>query len=154
MQRLLLDSPARLDDLALALDLGRDTAFDEAERVHILQLGLRAEHARAHRSQRHVCIGAQGALFHVDVTDPEATQRRAQQRQPFTRVPGRAQLGLGDDLDERGATAIEIDDRALRAVDAPALAHVDQLRRILLEVHAVQAHARELAAATDWLVVL
>ena len=86
MQRLLLDGAARVDDLALAFDLGRDTAFDEAERVHVLELGLRAEHARAHRSQRHVRVGAQGALLHVDVTDPEAAQRRAQQRQPLARV--------------------------------------------------------------------
>ena len=67
---------------------------------------------------------------------------------------GRAQVGLGDDLDQRRAAAVEVDDRELGAVDAPALADVDQLRRVLLEVHAVDAHAGELAAAAERLVVL
>ena len=61
----------------------------------------------------------------------------------------RAQVGLGDDLGQRRAAAVEVDDRRVGAVDAPARADVDELRRVLLEVHAVDAHVAELPAAAQ-----
>ena len=70
---------------------------------------------------------------------------RAQQLQPLARLLGRAQVGLGDDLRQRRAAAVEVDDARVRAVDPPARADVDQLRRVLLEVHAVDAHLAEAA---------
>ena len=54
-----------------------------------------------------------------------------------------AQVGLGDDLDQRRAAAVEVDQRRARAVDPPRLGDVDQLRRVLLEVDAVDAHVAE-----------
>ena len=52
---------------------------------------------------------------------PELAQRRAQQL-AATRAPARpsAQVGLGDDLDQRRAAAVEVDDARVGAVDAPA----------------------------------
>ena len=67
---------------------------------------------------------------------------------------GRAHVGLGDDLDQRRAAAVEVDDRRVGAVDAPARADVDELGRVLLEVHAVDAHVAQPPAAAQGLVVL
>ena len=85
---------------------------------------------------------------------PELAQRRAQQLQPLAGLLGRAQVGLGDDLRERRAAAVEVDDARVRAVDPPARADVDQLRRVLLQVHAVDAHLAQPAAPAQRLVVL
>src|SRR4029077_17777012 len=86
VKRLLHDLPTAFDDRALALDLGLDPAFDEAERVHVLQLGLHAELVGLARPQRDVCVAAQRALLHVHIADAERTQRRSQQLQPLTRL--------------------------------------------------------------------
>ena len=60
-------------------------------------------------------------------------------------LAGRAQVGLGDDLDERRAAAVEVHDARLGAVDAARAARVDELRGVLLHVHAVDAHVAETA---------
>ena len=86
--------------------------------------------------------------------DPELAQRLAQQLQPLARLLGRLDVGLGDDLDERRAAAVEVDDRRVGAVDAPRLPHVDELRRVLLEVHAVDAHVAQMARPAQRFVVL
>ena len=53
------------------------------------------------------------------------------------------QVGLGDDLDQRRAAAVEVDQRGSRAMDAARLADVDHLGCILLEVGAVDAYLAE-----------
>ena len=59
----------------------------------------------------------------------------------------RAQIRLGDDLDQRRAAAVEVDQRGAGAVDPPGLADVDHLRRVLLEVGAVDPHLAQPALA-------
>ena len=76
------------------------------------------------------------------------------QLQPVAGLFGGAHVGLGDDLGERRAAAVEVDDARVGAVDAPAGADVDQLGGVLLEVHAMNAHLGERAAAAQGLVVL
>ena len=154
VQRLLCDFAAAFDNRALALDLSRDAALEEAKRVHVLELGFRPERRRAGRAQRDVGVGSQRALLHVDVADAEASERRAQQREPLAGMLTGAQLGLGDDLDQRRTAAVEVDNRLLRTVDATARTEVDQLRRVLFEVDAVDRDVGEPAAAAERLVVL
>ena len=149
-----VDELAGAQQRLLARDLGVDAALDVAEGVHVLELGLRAELVRADRTDRDVGVAAQRPLLHVHVADAEPAQRRAQQGQPLARLRGRAHVGLGDDLRQRRAAAVEVDDRGVRAVDAPARARVDELRRVLLEMHAMDAHVAEPAAAAQGLVVL
>ena len=67
---------------------------------------------------------------------------------------GAAQVGLGDDLDQRRAAAVEVDQRGAGAVDPARLADVDHLRRVLLEVGAVDADVAEPAVAGKRDVVL
>ena len=90
---------------------------------------------------------AQAALLHVHVGDAELADRLAQQPRPLARLGGAAQVGLGDDLDQRRAAAVEVDQRGAGAVDPARLADVDQLRRVLLEVGAVDADVAEPAGA-------
>ena len=71
----------------------------------------------------------------------------AQQLRPLARLGGAAQVGLGDDLDQRRAAAVEVDQRGAGAVDPARLADVDHLRRVLLEVGAVDADVAELPVA-------
>ena len=66
----------------------------------------------------------------------------------------RAQVGLGHDLDQRRAAAVEVHDARLGAVDAAGAALVHQLRRVLLHVHAVDAHVAEVARGPQRNVVL
>ena len=79
---------------------------------------------------------------------------RPQQRQPFAGCGSVAQVGLGDDLDQRRAAPVEVDQRLVRAVDASRLRDVDELRRVLLEVDAMDAHLAEAAPGRQRDVVL
>ena len=115
---------------------------------------LVAQLLAAGRAHRDVAVDAQAALLHVDVGDAELAHRLAQQPRPGGRLGGAAQVGLGDDLDQRRAAAVEVDQRGAGAVDAARLADVDHLRRVLLEVGAVDAHVAEPAGAGDRNVVL
>ena len=148
------DPPAAAQDRLLAGELGADAAFDEAEGVHVLQLGLHPELLAADGAQRDVGVAAQRALLHVHVGDAEHAHRGAQQPQPLAGGLGGAQVGLGDDLRERGAAAVEVDDRGIGAVDAPGGADVHELGGVLLEVHAVDAHLPESPAKAERQVVL
>ena len=70
----------------------------------------------------------------------EAAQRLAELAQEGAGVGGRAQVGLGHDLQQRRPAAVEVDPRALGARAAPARADVDELGGVLLEVRAGDAH--------------
>ena len=86
-------------DLAPGLDL--DRLHDEADRVEILDLAARPQliSGPAHRD---VYVGAHRALLHVAVAGADVAQDGAQLAQVeagFLRTPD---VGLGDDLHERG----------------------------------------------------
>ena len=136
MQRLLLDGrrPTRSPDLTR--DLALDSLGGEGERVHVLQLGASAKLVGARRTDRDVDVEAHRALVELGVGEPELDHRLPQQLQEALRRVGVVEVGLGDDLDERGAAAVEVDERRGRAVDAAGLADVHRLRGVLLEVRA------------------
>ena len=56
----------------------------------------------------------------LHVADAELAQRRAQQAQPLARLLGGAHVGLGHDLRQRRAAAVEVDDRGVGAVNPAA----------------------------------
>ena len=134
---LLLDLASRLPDADLPLDLGLDPARDEVERVHVLDLRARAELVGARRPHRDVGVGAQLALLHLGVGDPELHDRLPEELQEPARLVRRADVRRRHDLDERRAAAVEVDERVVRPADAArAAADVHGLRRVLLEVSA------------------
>ncbi len=62
------------------------------------------------RAHRHVGVAAQAALFHVAVVDAEPDEdARAAVSKKCGGLGRRAQVRLGDDLDERHAGAVEVD---------------------------------------------
>ena len=65
----------------------------------------------------------------------ELDDRLPQELEEALRLLGRADVGRGDDLEQRRATAVVVDERVLGTADPSRLAaHVDRLRRILLEM--------------------
>ena len=137
MERLLDDLAAALVDPDLALDLRRDPVGDELEGVHVLQLGLRAVALLPGLAHGDVGVAAERALLHLGVGDAELDDRLAQELEEAARLLARADVRLGDDLHERRAAAVEVDERGLGSVDAPGrAADVDGLGGVLLEVRA------------------
>ena len=109
-----------------------DRHADEADRVDVLDLAARAE-PFAGPAHRHVDVGAQVALLHVAVAGAEITQDGAQLGEEGLGLLGGAQVGLGDDLHQRDAGAVEIDERRGRVLV------VEELAGILLEMEPLDA---------------
>ena len=94
------------------------------------------------RAQRHVGVAAQRALLHPHVADAQRAQQVAQRgdvgpgdlRRPLPRPLDR----LGDDLDQRDARPVVVDERVVGAVDPPGgAADVQRLAGVLLHVGAL-----------------
>jgi hypothetical protein len=131
----LLDLAAGLPHLDLPRHLGVDTAGDEVEGVHVLDLRARAQLVRAGRPHRDVGVDAERPLLHLRVRDAEFDDRLPEQLQEALRLVGRVDVRRRHDLDQRRPAAVEVDERVDGAADpaAPA-ADVRRLRRILFEV--------------------
>ena len=162
VERLLVDRAAGLVDLDLPRDLALDPLRREVERVHVLQLRARAQLVGAGRADGDVDVEAHRSLVELGVGQLQLDDGLAQQLQEALGRLGVVQVGLGHDLDERCAAAVEVDERGGGAVQPPGLGDVDVLRRILLEVGArdadrdaaVVARHDELPARAERLVVL
>src|SRR5262245_6831517 len=131
--RLLLDHATVLDDVDLASGFGLDRLANEADGIDVLDLATGSEPLFAGPPHRYIHVGAQVALLHVAVAGAEIAQDRAQLRQERLRLPGRAQVGLGHDLHQRHAGAIEVNVGMLRVLV------VEQFAGVLLQVQALDA---------------
>ena len=63
----------------------------------------------ATRADADVGVAAQGAFLHVAVGDAGVEQDFLEAREVFVGFVGRADVGLGDDFDQRRAAAVEVD---------------------------------------------
>ena len=110
-------SPPRLDDLALALDLGaRSRARRKRNEFMFFSSVLVPELVGAGRPHRDVGVDAQRALLHVRRRRRRAARSVARSSSSHSRaLRRRAQVGLGDDLDQRRAAAVEVDERGARS---------------------------------------
>ncbi len=100
---------AVLDQLDLAAHFVVDGLFQEAERVQVLDLAARAERRVRAPAHRDVGIAAEAAFLHVAVADAQPHHQRVQRagiRHGFGRA---AHVGLGDDLQQRRAGAVQVD---------------------------------------------
>jgi hypothetical protein len=143
--RLLMDDAASPEHLDLPLDLELERLLEIPERVDVLDLRLRAEGRLPDGPDRHVRIAAQTALFHVAVVGAQGDEDLAQPREALRRIGGRPQVGIGDDLDEGHAAAIEVERRAAIGVREA----VQRLARVLFHVHACDADRRRARAARE-----
>src|SRR5215210_2363983 len=135
MHSRLLDVASALQDLLLALELAREASLDEAEGVHVLELGLGAEGAIG-VANAHVGVAAELALLHVGLRDPDSLENGLEVVRRGAGGLWRGDVGFGDDLDEGSAAPVKVHERADRAVHPARLTDVHVLGRVLLEVQA------------------
>ena len=129
---LLLDLAAVLENFDLAPCLVFDGAHHEPHRIDVLDLAARAQ-SLARTTHRDVDVAAQAALLHIAVAGADVAQDRTHLAQVDAGLLGGSYVGLGDDLHQGDAGAIEIDERRVRVAVVQALA------RVLLEVEARDA---------------
>ena len=130
--RLLHHRAALLQELDLPPRLVFDGLLHEAHGVDVLGLGAGAERLSG-AAHRKVHVAAHGALLHVAVAGAQIAQQGAQLAQVGAGLLGRANVGLGDDLHQRDAGAVEVD------VGAPRVLVVQRLAGVLLQVQALDA---------------
>ncbi len=136
--RLLDDAAAGLDDLDLALDLVLEGGADEAEGVDVFDLDLGAELLLAAGTDGDVGVAAERAFFHVAVGDAGVEEDLLEAGEVLVGLVGGADVGLGDDLDQRRAAAVEVDVGARGGVGE---AVVEALAGVLFHVQAGDADA-------------
>ncbi len=128
---LLLEHLAALEGLDLARDFKEEGAADAGDGVEILQLDLGAPLVGGRRAHGDVDVATELALFHVGVGDAAIDHDLLEDGEVGKGLLGAGDVGLADDLDERGAGAV--------VVDAGGAFHVEALGDILLEVDAGEA---------------
>ena len=134
---LLIDDAALLEHLGLTADLVGKPIMQALKRVEVLELGLGAQLGLAAAAQRHVAVATHGTLLHGAIRNAQCYKDATELFHKQTRFLGRAQIGLGDELDERRAAPVVVDERLSRGGDAALGAtHVDHLGGVFLHVDA------------------
>ena len=137
---LLIDDSALLEHLGLTADLVGKAVMQALKRVEVLELGLGTQLGLAAAAQRHVAIAAHGTLLHGAVRNAQRHKDAAELLHKQASLLGRAQVGLGDELDQRRAAAVVVDERLGRGGNAAlGAAHVNHLGGVLLHVDAQDA---------------
>ena len=122
---------AHAEFLGLAGDLEMDRAADGGEGVEVFQLHLRAEGVGFLFAEGDVHVAAEVALFHVGVGGSAFEEDELERAEVGDGLLGGLEIRLADDLHERGAGAVEIDERGGGEVGG--------FRDVLLKVDAVEA---------------
>ena len=144
--RFLVNLPALLEHLRLTADFVGQAVVEVFEGVHVLELGLYAELGRPAAAQADVAVAAHGAFLHRAVGDADGEEDLVQLLHEQARFLGRAQVGLGDELDERRARTVVVDKGMRCARDAALVAaDVNHLARVFLHMDARDAHVRRVA---------
>ena len=144
--RLLGDASAFFEDADLPLDLVLQCGADVAEAVDVFDFGLGAELLRPLEHDGDVGVAAEGAFFHVAVGDAGVEEDLLEAGEVFEGFVGRAEVGLGDDLDEGCAAAVEVDVGAGGGVGE---AVVDAFAGVFFEVEAGDADGLQNRVAGD-----
>jgi hypothetical protein len=142
--RLLHDAAALFEHADLTLDLVFERGADVAKAVDVFDFGFGAELLRALEHDADVGVAAQRALFHVAVAHRRVEQDLLQLGEVLEGLVGRAQIGLGDDLHQRRAAAVQVDVRARGGVGKAVM---QALARVLLQMQARDADALGLAVS-------
>ena len=117
----------------MAGDLELERPLERSEAVEVLDLDLRAEGGGSHRPQADVALDPHAPRLHVGMGGADGAQQLAQRLAVGSRLGRRTEVGLGHDLHQRHARAVEVDDAE------PAAAGVLHARGVLLEVRAGDA---------------
>jgi len=141
--RLLHDLPAVLDQVDLAGRLALNRTGDRLQRSHILHLCPRAEFLLADGAHGKIDVGPHGAFLHLAVRNAQVLERRPELFEIGDDLAGGAEIGLRDDLDQRYAAPVIIDERAV----FPWI--VDKLTGILLHMDLMDADSSCTAVGGD-----
>ncbi len=175
MARLLDHRPTGAQQRRLAGHLVAHRPLDRAQRVDILGLGACPERdgrlvaiGADPGAQRDVRVAPKRPLLHLHVGDPKRPQQVPQRgdigpRDLWRALP-RSDHRLGDDLDERDAGPVVVDEGVVRPVDPSGrAADMGRLAGVLLHVGALDEHPEDRpvvqldvqpAVARDRLVIL
>ena len=126
--RLLIEFSSRLHKGSLALDLEGESAADSTDGIEILQLDLGAVFLLTDRSHGNVHIAAHLALLHVGIADFTVDKDLPECCEVGEGLFWGSDVGLRDDLHERGAGTVEI--------NAAGSLEMETLRHILFEMDA------------------
>ena len=102
--------PPASSTFGLSLDLELHGVVGVLEAVDVLQLDLLPERALARRPDADVRLAADVAFLHVRAAGPDVAQDLAQLHQVRARLLRRAHVRLGDDLHQRHAGAVDVDE--------------------------------------------
>ena len=141
MAGLLADRLARLEHADLALRLVLDGPADRADRVDVLDLAAGTE-LGAGKPHADVGVDAHGALLHLRVGGTDGDEDRPQLTHVGLGLLRGADVGTADDLDQRHAGPVEVDQRVVAAMDAAtAAADVRRLAGVLFQVGSLDTDA-------------
>ena len=137
----LIVRPSSRHFLILAVDFVNQGLFDGPKAVQILDLDDRRRDRLAVLRDVKIDVGVapQRAFLHLAVGDFQVAQSQLQLFQAATRIGRRADVGLGDDFEQRNARAVQVD------LGKAAVA-VGQLAGIFLEMDPRQAAPAAAAA--------
>ena len=107
---LLINDAALLEHLGLAADLVGKAVMQALKRVEVLELGLGAQLGLAAAAQRHIAVAAHGTLLHGAVRNAQRHKNATELLHKQASLLGRAQIGLGHELNQRRAAAVVVDE--------------------------------------------
>ncbi len=102
------DAPAEL--FGLALDLVMDGAADGGNGIEVFKLHLRAERIAFVFAQGDVHVAAEISFFHIRIGGAAVLKDHLQRAEIGESLLCGFEIRLGDDLHQRGAGAVEIDE--------------------------------------------
>ena len=138
----------------MAIYFVRNSAANCGDGVHVLHLGANAKLIGSLGTDGEVHVAAHGAKLHAALRHLRETQQRTQALKVCNNLVGAGEVRLADDLDQRHARTVEVDQRGVgqRVVNELAgiflhvdLLDADVLRAVLgLDANgAVHSHRRE-----------
>ena len=132
-QGLLNDLSTGVEDPGLPFGFGHNGTLYRRKGVEVLDFRLHAILIATVRSQRHIGVDSEAALFHVAVTDIQVFERALEFLKESPGLRRRAQIRLGHDLDERCTGSVEVHRRSVGNTI------MNRLPRVLLEVNATNS---------------
>src|SRR6516165_8987581 len=134
---LLRNVAAGFDDADLTFDLVFESLADEAEGVHILDLGLGSQLLFPSWAHTDVGIASQRAFLHIAIADAGVQDDFLKTGEVLVGFLGGGDLRLAHNLDERYPAAVEVDGGGAAAIGK---ALVQAFTRIFFQVQAYDAN--------------
>ena len=127
--------PAVLDDALLPLHLVHQGKVNGPEAVHVLDFGAGPEGIGAGGADAHVGVAAEVAVLHIRSGNAEILDHGMERGEVLAGLFGRTQVGLADNLHERHAGTVHVDQRVALGVVREVL----HFGNVLFQMHTFHA---------------